>query len=268
MKSILLHVHDDAEQDSRVGVAIDLAKSSGGHIVCVQAAQVEALAGDPYGGMFGLATVIDAVHGHERQVRTVIEERLRGAGISWEWRHFDGAVVETLIGESRLVDLVILSQPGPRGCREQPAGLVGDVVLHCRTPVLVVPGGLRHFEPQAGVVIAWNGSAEAAQALRLALPMLLPAGQVHIVEVAEDAAGLSLGAAVAWLGRHGVAAEQHEWPAKGRRVSVALLHAAAELDAGLLVMGAYGHSRLRETVLGGVTRDLISMTTLPLLMAH
>jgi nucleotide-binding universal stress UspA family protein len=268
MKSILAHVHDDAEQDNRIGVAIDLAKAGGGHIVCVQAAQVEALAGDPYGAMFGLSTVIDAVHGHERQVRTAIEARLRLAGISWEWRHFDGGVVETLIDESRLVDLVIVSQPGPRGCREQPASLIGDVVLHCRTPVLMVPGGWRRFDPRASAVIAWNGSAEAAQALRLALPMLIPAGQVHIVEVSEEANGLSAGAAAAWLGRHGVAAEQHEWPAKGRRVSVALLHAAAELEAGLMVMGAYGHSRLRETVLGGVTRDLIGMATLPLLMAH
>jgi nucleotide-binding universal stress UspA family protein len=60
----------------------------------------------------------------------------------------------------------------------------------------------------------------------------------------------------------------HDWPAKGRRTSVALLHAVAELDAGYLVMGAYGHSRLRETVLGGVTRELIQSTTVPLLLAH
>jgi nucleotide-binding universal stress UspA family protein len=267
MKTILLHVHDDAEQDSRISVAIDLARAGGGHVVCVQAAQIEALAADPYGGMFGLSTVIDAVHGHERQVRTAIEARLRDAGISWEWRHFDGGVIETLIAESRLVDLTIVSQPAPRGRREQPS-LVGDIVLHCRTPVLMVPGGWQGFDCRACAVIAWNGSAEAAQALRLALPMLIDAGEVHVVEVCEDSAGLSSGTAVAWLGRHGVAAEQHEWPAKGRRVSVALLHAAAELDAGWLVMGAYGHSRLRETVLGGVTRELIGVATLPVLMAH
>jgi nucleotide-binding universal stress UspA family protein len=268
MKTILLHIHDDTGQDSRIGVAIDLARSNGGHLVCVQAAQIEALAGDPYGGMFGLSTVIDAVHGRERQVRLMIEARLRDAGISWEWRHFDGGVIETLIAESRLVDLIIVSQPGPRGRREQPASLVGDVVLHCRAPVLMVPGGWQGFDAGWNAIIAWTGAAEAAQALRLALPMLLHAGQVHIVEVCEDGAGLCAGAAVAWLGRHGIAAERHDWPAKGRRVSVALLHAAAELDAGCLVMGAYGHSRLRETVLGGVTRELIEVATLPLLMAH
>jgi nucleotide-binding universal stress UspA family protein len=268
MKTILLHVHDDTEQESRISVAIDLARAGGGHLVCVQAAQIEALSGDPYGGMFGLSTVIDAVHGRERQVRTTIEARLRAAGISWEWRHFDGGIVETLIAESRLVDLIIVSQPGPRGRREQPASLVGDIVMHCRTPVLMVPGGTRGFDCRASAVVAWNGSAEAAQALRLALPMLSGAGQVHVVEVSEEPAGHSTGAAVAWLGRHGIAAEQHEWPAKGRRVSVALLHAATELEAGWLVMGAYGHSRLRETVLGGVTRELIDVATLPVLMAH
>lgn len=268
MLTILLHVHDDAEQDSRIGVAIDLARAGGGHVVCVQAAQIEALSGDPYGGMFGLSTVIDAVHGREWQLRLAIEARLREAQVAWEWRHFDGGVVETLIAESRLVDLIVVSQPGPRGLREQPASLVGDIVLHCRSPVLMLPAGWQRFEAAANAVVAWNGSAEAAQALRLSVPLLLQAGQVHVVEVCEADGGLSSSEAVAWLGRHGIAAERHEWPAKGRRVSVALLHAAAELDARLLVMGAYGHSRLRETVLGGVTRDLIGMTTLPLLMAH
>jgi nucleotide-binding universal stress UspA family protein len=141
-------------------------------------------------------------------------------------------------------------------------------VLYCRAPVLMVPAGCQRLAAATNAVVAWNGSAEAAQALRLALPLLSEVGQVHVVEVCEADGGLSSGEAVTWLARKGVAAEQHEWPAKGRRVSVALLHAAAELGAGLLVMGAYGHSRLRETVLGGVTRDLIGMTTLPLLMAH
>lgn len=268
MKSILLHIHDDAEQDDRVRVGIDLARAGAGHLVCVQAAQIEALAGDPYGGMFGLSGVIDAVHGRERQARLAIEALLKQAGVSWEWRHFDGGVVETLIAESRLVDLIIVSQPGPRGQREQPPSLVGDVVLHCRAPVLMVPTGCNRFDRTGNVVVAWNGSAEAAQAMRLALPLLLQAAAVHVVEVSDDSGGLPASEAVAWLARHGVAAERHEWPAKGRRVSVALLHAVAELQATCMVMGAYGHSRLRETVLGGVTRDLISAATVPLLMTH
>jgi nucleotide-binding universal stress UspA family protein len=268
MKTILLHVQDDAEQTGRLGVAIDLARASAGHLVCVQAAQVEALAGDPYGAMFGLTDVINAVHERERQARLHIEARLREAGISWEWRQFDGGVVDTLIAESRLVDLILISQPGPRGRREQPPSLVGDVVLHCRAPVLMVPTGWERLDRAGNAVVAWNGSAEAAQALRLALPLLQHAGSVHIVEVSDDAAGVAATAAVAWLARQGIPAERHVWPAKGRAVSVALLHATSELGATCLVMGAYGHSRLRETVLGGVTRELINAATVPLLMAH
>jgi nucleotide-binding universal stress UspA family protein len=88
------------------------------------------------------------------------------------------------------------------------------------------------------------------------------------VEVSDGSLGRSAREAAQWLSRHDIGADVHEWPAKGRRVSVALLHAAAELSAACLVMGAYGHSRLRETVLGGTTRELIATTTVPLLLAH
>jgi nucleotide-binding universal stress UspA family protein len=118
------------------------------------------------------------------------------------------------------------------------------------------------------MVVAWNGSIEAAQALRLALPLLRRAREVHLVEVTDELHGHEAAEARQWLGRHGIRADIHEWPAKGRRTSVALLHAAVELAAGCLVMGAYGHSRLRETVLGGVTRELIAGADMPLLMAH
>jgi nucleotide-binding universal stress UspA family protein len=141
-------------------------------------------------------------------------------------------------------------------------------VLYARCPVLMVPHGQRRLDLAGPALVAWNGSSEAAHALRLALPLLKGAGAVHLVEVNDDLTGLPASEAALWLARHGVAADVHEWPAKGRRASVALLHAATELGAAWLVMGAYGHSRLRETVLGGVTRELIASASLPLLMAH
>jgi nucleotide-binding universal stress UspA family protein len=104
--------------------------------------------------------------------------------------------------------------------------------------------------------------------MRLAVPLLRRATYVHLVEVADDNPGAPASEAATYLARHGIATEVHDWPAKGRRTSTALLHAVAELDARYLVMGAYGHSRLRETVLGGVTRDLIQSTSVPLLLAH
>jgi nucleotide-binding universal stress UspA family protein len=268
MKNILLHIHDDDEQDARLEVALDIVRQSGGHLSCVQVTPVEAYAGDPYGGLFGMAALIDTIHDSDKTLRLAIEGRLAEAGIPWDWRCFDGNLVETLIDQSLLADLVVLSQPRSVRHVRPPPALIGDVVMYTRCPVLMVPHGHRRLDLEGAVLVAWNGSVEAAHALRLALPLLKRAEAVHIVEVNDDRAGLPAGEAALWASRHGIAADVHEWPAKGRRTSVALLHAASELGVAYLVMGAYGHSRLRETVLGGVTRELIASSAVPLLMAH
>jgi nucleotide-binding universal stress UspA family protein len=269
MRTILLHIHNDCEQESRLQVALDLARLDGGHICCVQVAPVEAFAVDPYGGMFGLAAIVDTIHEQDRMARLAIEARLLREGVAWDWRCYDGSVVESLIDEARLTDVVVLSQPcSGRQTPDSTLPIVGDIALHTRAPVLMVPRGCRQIDASRNVLLAWNGSSEAAHALRLSLPLLAHAGCVHVVEVSDDARGLPSATAAVWLARHGIAAELHDWPAKGRRPSVALLHAVAELDARYVVMGAYGHSRLRETVLGGVTRELIEAATVPLLLAH
>lgn len=269
VKTIMLHIHEDAEQENRLQIALDLARYGHGHIACVQVAAIEPYAIDPYSGMFGLAAIIDTIHDHDKLARQAIEARLRREDVEWDWRCFDGSVVETLIGQSRLADIVVVSQPSPgRQAIDHPLPIVGDLVLHASAPVLVTPLGGARFEADGAAMLAWNGSAEAAHAMRMTLPLLQQARCVHIVEVTDDSPGMPTTDAATYLARHGVACEVHDWPAKGRRTSVALLHAVAELDVRYLVMGAYGHSRLRETVLGGVTRELIQSTTVPLLLAH
>lgn len=270
MKNILLHIHDDPSQADRIAVALDLARQTGGHLQCIQVTPMAAYAGDPYGGLFGLAALIDTIHDQDKQLRHDTESRLRREGVAWEWRSFDGSVVESLIDQSLLADLVLLSQPAGsmRRSGRQPMAIVGDVVMYIRCPVLMVPHGTDRFDLAGPVVVAWNGSAEAAHALRMAMPLLKRASEVHLVEVSDDIQGLAAREAAQWLSRHDIKVDVHDWPAKGRRISVALLHAAAELSAGYMVMGAYGHSRMRETVLGGVTRELIASATLPLLLVH
>jgi nucleotide-binding universal stress UspA family protein len=268
MKNILLHIHDDDEQGARLGVALDLARQAGGHLSCVQVTPVEAYGGDPYGGLFGMAALIDTIHTSDKALRHATERRLASEGVSWDWRCFDGNVVETLIDQSLLADVVVLSQPASGRSGRPPAAIIGDVVLYAPCPVLMVPQGQQRLDVGGPAVVAWNGSAEAAHALRLALPLLRGADAVHLVEVSDDRPGVPAAEAALWLSRHGIATDVHDWPAKGRRVSVALLHAASELGAAVMVMGAYGHSRLRETVLGGVTRELIASSGVPLLLAH
>lgn len=270
MKSILLHIHDDAGQESRLLGALDLARAGMGHISCVQITPFEYYSGgDPFGGVYAFADAIDSVRAQEREARLLIEARLVREGVSWDWRKFDGNVIQTLIDQSRLMDVVVLSQPyAGNDVDRLPLGIGGDVAVHARAPVLSLGIKATGLDTSGNAMVAWNGSAEAANALRLSLPLLRYAGAVHIVEVSDDTRGLPSTEASTYLSRHGVASELHEWPAKGRKIDVALLHAAVELDAAFMVLGAYGHSRLRETILGGVTRDLIRTSHLPLLLAH
>lgn len=269
MKTIMLHIHDDAEQTNRLAVALELVRLDMGHIACVQVTGFDGYGVEPFGQMFGVAAIVDTLHDQDRIVRQAIEAQLRCENISWDWRCFDGPVVETLIAQSRLADVVVVSQPdGGQAAAAPPLSIIGDVVMHAGAPLLVVPTGVGRLEARGPAMLAWNGSAEAAHAMRAAVPLLRHAAAVHIVEVTDDHAGTPASEAAAYLEHHAIACEVHQWPAKGRQTAAALLHAITELDAAYLVMGAYGHSRLREMVLGGVTRALITRAQVPLLLVH
>lgn len=274
MKSILLHVNDDSGLEARVQAALALAQRHGGHISCVQVTPFNYYSGgDPFGGVYVFADVIDSVRAQERAVRATLETRLAAAGVPFDWRKLDGDVIQSLIDQARLMDIIVLSLPQGGDVARPPLPIAGDIAINARAPVLAIgPVGDTAtgtaFDPAGCAMVAWNGSAEAAHALQLSLSLLHGASAVHIVGVSEEASGLPSTEAALYLSRHGIAAEVHEWPAKGRKVDVALLHAAAELDAAFMVLGAYGHSRLRETIFGGVTRELLRHSHVPLVFAH
>lgn len=274
MKNILFHVHDDGGHGERLEVALDLARQTGGELHCVAGLGLAAPGRGGDGQVFGPrtvigdATLIDRADDAGMVLRQETEQRLLAAGVPWRWHSHNGNAVEALAETATFADVIVLGQRAGCGHDGQPHVVVSDVVMRVRCPVLMVPHGVRAIDLAQPMVVAWNGSIEAAQALRLALPVLQAACAVHLVEVADELTGHEADEAKQWLARHGIRADIHEWPAKGRRTSVALLHAVVELAAGCLVMGAYGHSRRRETTIGGVTRELIAGANIPLLMAH
>ena len=147
-----------------------------------------------------------------------------------------------------------------------------QTMLRSGAPVLVVPYAGDFPTLGTHALIAWKDTREAARALREALPLLRGASRVELLELDEgsraaEAAPASLHEARAWLARHGIGAEARLEPAAGD-AGETLLSRAADLSADLLVMGAYGHARVREWVLGGATRHLLGHMTLPTLMAH
>ena len=268
MKSVLLYANPDTGLEPRLQAALDIVRLFEGHLTCLQVTPYDAfIMGDPFGGIYALPTVIEQVQRTADEHEQRIEARLAGEGVAWDWLRFDGAPASLLVDRGRLADLIVLSLPGEEASSTA-RDVVADVLVHARSPVLAVPPSGRRFEALGTALVAWDGSLEASHALRLTLPMLARAAAVHVVSVTQGHREFPATDASHYLARHGVSSELHEWPVENRSTAAALLDAAATLSAAYVVMGAYGHTRLREAVLGGATRDMLHASTLPLLLAH
>ncbi len=269
MRNILVHVHEDDGQEARLAAALDLVRTFDGHLICVQVTPYYYyVASDPFGGYYALPELIEAETKREEEDRGRIEARLHGENISWDWIRYDGDASRCLVSAARLVDLIVLSQAVRPPAAQEPIPAVADVAIHARTPVLAVPRNTKGMNATGTAAVAWNGSLEASHALRFALPMLRRAAAVHIITVVEEGAGFPPTSACSYLSRYGINAELHEIHREERSVPDALLAGVSSVDADYLVMGAYGHTRLREFLLGGVTRSLIGGSPVPLLLAH
>ncbi|HLW27229.1 MAG TPA: universal stress protein [Kiloniellales bacterium] len=181
------------------------------------------------------------------------------------WRLVQGRAEVELAERGLLFDLLIVAQPRPEKQGLSTSGLEAGL-FDVGGPLLVVP---REFSGPVGhnVLVAWNGRREAARAITAALPMLQRAKQVTVVSIEETARAADPGQAAHRLALHHIQAEAHRI-AGDLPAGEALLKEARERQADLIVMGAYGHSRLRQFVVGGVTRRLLAETPVPLLMAH
>lgn len=270
MKSILLHIQTDPGLASRLDFAIDLAQATGAHIRCAQITPFDRFVGiDTFGGVHVSEVMLEELREAEQLERARVETRLAQEGLSWDWTSQDGDIAHMLMALGRLSDAIIVSRADLGGnVLTRPDDIVSDVAIHSRTPVFSVPHDRGYFEAGRAVAIAWNGSYEAAHALRSAVPLLRLAGAVHLIEVGQPDEDFPALLAAAYLQRHGVTATLTAVEPSTGGIGQALRDAASAVDAGYLVMGAYGHSRLREAILGGVTRDLIAHAPLPLFLAH
>jgi len=173
---------------------------------------------------------------------------------------------------ARLADLAVLSKPYGPGRGYENEAITEAILFESHVPALIVPDGMTLPDKLRHVVIAWNESAEALAAIRAALPILQTAGRTDIAIVDPPAHGPDRsdpgGQLSQMLVRHGVRAEVSVLAKTMPRVSDILRRHCGDRDAELLVMGAYGHSRFRESILGGATRNMLETTELPVLLAH
>ena len=271
MKSILLYANQDDGLEARLQTALDLARAFGGHITCLAVTPYDAfILGDPFGGIYSLPVMVDGLREAEEAHRAKMEERLRGEDVAWDWVHRDGQAAQMIVNAARLADIVVISQP-QRDWRTDagPVSLADAVAVNARAPVLAVPDASRGFDCEGVMMVAWNGSDEAAHALRASLPLLATARAVQVVTVTEeDIPHLPPLDACHYLARHGIKSELREWPRGEKGIGASLIDAALDIGASALVTGAYGRSRVMEAVLGGTTRHILDNAPMPLILAH
>jgi nucleotide-binding universal stress UspA family protein len=219
--------------------------------------------------------VWDALRDQAERAADAFRNACQAAGVkSFEAVIDEANKVESLVRHARCSDLTVLTQADPSSPSFYSAkDLVESVILHSARPTLVLPCVGRFESVGNRVLVAWNDSREAARAVSDALPMLQRARQVEVASWSDSASTETktvhpqLDALRKWLMWHGVSAQMQVEPA-GASISDAMLSHAADTNADLIVMGAYGHSRWAERVLGGATIGLLASMTVPVLMSH
>ena len=271
MKSILLHIGSDAGLEARIQASLDLARAFDGHLTCLHSVNYPIFApGDIYGS--ALAVSLPAVQEAAAELRKKVETDLANEDVTWEWRECNGPVEYRLLERSALNDVIVLGASDVVDDDIGPSRLAGELLARARTPVLVVPKDLKRLDCSGPALIAWNGSTEASMALRAALPLLQRSSSVILGSIAENRKrkryDLPPTEGAEYLSRHGVECEMVEIPQGEGSISDTLFTLAASRDCAYMVMGAYGHSRLAEFLLGGVTREALTAPRLPILMTH
>jgi nucleotide-binding universal stress UspA family protein len=210
------------------------------------------------------------------KTKNVFEAAMRKEGLSFDFHTVDSAtptIADEVIAEGRAADLIIVSQTDTGEMSGVERDFAEQVVMAAGRPVLVLPFKGEPNLDFTDVIVGWDGGREAACATFDALPVLKAAKRVRVLRVdpQKDPSlrGKVAGADVAeTLARHGVKVETMSYPTEGLGEGQALLRCAADNGADLIVMGAYGHSRLTEFIFGGATRHILGHLDRPILMSH
>lgn len=204
-----------------------------------------------------------------------VRNELDGADIRWAVQTATAqlaGLTPFVAHRTRFADLVVLAKPYGEGRGHENEAIVEAALFNGHVPVMVIPDRAEFPDRIERAVIAWNESAEALAAIRSALPVLQRADTVNIAIIDPPQHGPDRsdpgGELSQMLTRHGVRAEVAVLAKTMPRISDVLCRHCSDQNADLMVMGAYGHSRFRESILGGATRNMLELTEVPILMAH
>ncbi len=280
-KTILLHLDQSSHVEARTRLAHALAQRMQAHLIGVATSGVSRfMQGSAAMGIHG-ATALDPIlaehigylHARADALLATFKQHASpdaAAAVPVEARRLDDDDYGGLCLQARYCDLLVLGQPDPDSGAAP--DLAPYVALNGGRPVLIVPNAGQASAAAENVLVGWDGRIEAARAVTAALPLLKAARRVTLALVNPDVGpadhGEEPGADIAlYLARHGVHVDVQVETTSADTGS-ALLSTAAAVGADLLVMGCYGHSRLRELLVGGTTRTVLAQMNLPVLMAH
>lgn len=285
IKHILVALTGETDSTNVPGGALNLGQRFAAHVTGVDIVRDEPLYPDTaFAGVASayhieLAKTYDIV---KKQLRDTARETFekarthRGIALADKPAGEDGATASWLDSENisgdpittagRLADLIVLGQSDKRGTVAH-FNVIESAIFAARRPALLLPTD--HSELGTRAAIAWNGSAEAADAVERALPLMVGSQEVDIIQVGEiKPESVKVDDLVNYLGWHGLGSRVHDIADRPKSTAKIILQQAERIDADFLVMGAYSRSPLREMIFGGVTQHVIKSAAMPVLLVH
>jgi nucleotide-binding universal stress UspA family protein len=269
---ILVHVRRYEGDSLAATVALALAQRLQAHLSGLYVAALGSVAYSTLETVVFQVQEADELYENALAQRSAWDARLAAHGVSGEWLVAQGEPVEAICHAARWCDLIVAERP--QLTKDAPVGwgTVSRTVFGAGVPVVVVPETAKPSTVGERVIVAWNHSREAARAISGALPVLRLANEILVLDGAEQqslvgARHLPRLDLAQYFSRHGVRAEFRAFKPSSD-YGAGILAAAHTMNADLIVMGAWGHSRIAELVLGGATRHLFQHSDLPLFVAH
>ena len=284
LRDLVVLLDGSGRDEVKLAVALDLAQRNDAHLtglcpleLLLPADMSFALGGYP--DLWALPEFAKQIEAQARAKAATTEsnfrELLRREGIKGDWAFETGALLPTVLQHAFATDLIVVGQadpdnPPPAAART----LIQDILMTAGRPLLLIPYAGRFEKIGANTLVGWTATRESARAVHDALPLLLSDANVTVLRVEaakppSDPGILPTASIADHLARHGLAVTVARTVATGGLSPAdALLDYASDISADLLVVGGYGHSRTREMIMGGVTRDLLQHMTIPVLMSH
>ena len=275
-KTIFTALSDFDRSSPALSMATALTDAQDGHleVMCLGLDRIQTTFYEIGSNAMIMQAAIEEAHEKAHALSRKVSDYLQTQNIRWDVINGVGnveGVAQTVAPRARFADLAVLDLPYGDECKAEDSLVLEAMLFSADCPTLVVPKGDFAAAPKK-VIVAWNESAEAMHAARLALPFLKAADEVHIAIIDPPQLGPDRsdpgGPLAVYLFRHGITCDIQVMTSGGKPVSDRLSQYVTEAGGDLLVMGGYGHSRFREAILGGATRDMLEHAKVPVFMAH